>query len=82
MNSMLCWLGFISSNTGRSTLSKDGMGCGAKREAGMAQRSISRSNTDSDPKETRHQHKSEGQTKPCVQPGHGMAKTLKHQLHS
>ena len=31
-------------------VSKDGIGCGAKRDDGIAQRSISRSNTDSEPK--------------------------------
>ncbi|MFT3963284.1 MAG: hypothetical protein QM701_17910 [Propionivibrio sp.] len=35
---------------GSSTAAKDGMGCGAKRVSGSAQRSISRSNTDSAPK--------------------------------
>lgn len=35
---------------GASIVSKDGIGCGAKRVSGIAQRSISRSNTDSEPK--------------------------------
>jgi hypothetical protein len=61
--SMLCGVGFMSWKTGSSILSKDGMGCGAKRDSGIAQRSISRSNTDSEPKK-----KTTISTKPSTRP--------------
>ncbi|CKR90172.1 Uncharacterised protein [Mycobacterium tuberculosis] len=63
--SMLWALGFMSWKTGSSILSNDGMGCGSKRVEGIAQRSISRSNTDSEPKK-----KTAISTKPSTRPNH------------
>jgi hypothetical protein len=42
--------GPICLRTGASSVSNDGIGCGSKRVSGIAQRSISPSNTDSAPK--------------------------------
>src|SRR5256885_13256369 len=56
-------LGCMDSKTGLRIWSYEGMGVGSKREAGMAQRSISRSNTDSAPKK-----KAAMSTKPSTSP--------------
>ena len=55
--------GFSCAYTGCSSLSKLGIGCGSKRVSGIAQRSISRSNTDSAPKK-----KEAISTKPSTRP--------------
>src|SRR5690606_29589570 len=57
--------GSMASKIGRSSESYDGIGCGSKRVSGMAQRSISRSNTDSDPKKN-----TTNNTKPSTRPNH------------